>query len=683
MAVIGYDFYINGVKDNSTPQPATYTFSGLQSATAYNITAIAIDGAGNRSAQSPVLTASTLAVAPPPLESPLSAPDMAAVDAFITPLLYPNQTTPGVIISITGPRGYYKKAYGYNAPGVSGGIDGRPLTTDDHFRMGSITKTFTAMAFWQAVDDGLVHLSDTLETYVPGVPNGTTLTLEQIITMRSGVYEYTSNLGVLLNILLNPAGPYSQAQALALIKGNASTFAPGSKYTYENSNAILIRAVVEAVRPGRTFPDILQQDIFDPLGLTETKWPTDPNIPAPAMSTGQFNPELAGAAGALTSTIGDLTKWAKAMRDGALLTPATWNLWTGTFPSTVANPGTHPPNNFRYGHFLASFGSWMGHDGSVANYGSACVFDTISGATVSVVTNLATSDAFYKIFRNIAALLYPSSVLDQNLSAKTVRPAPVALTLTGGTPFNSNRVVTPTGVVLTLTGGASPRIATPDAATLSVTGGTPNVTKTAALSFINANASNSETVTIPAHQVGDIIVIFAFADGFDSGMAKPSPGGTVPAWVDIDANFGANQCHSRTAYFVATATNHTSGTWTGGSFGNKMIAVVLRNQKAASPIGGHTESGGTALNGAVAPAVTMSQTDGSSMLLHFFGRRSSDATAWSAAPSGYTQRAAIMWGPGVCLDTKNTTTSGGAVTNASDGSSSIGYRGATVEIRAY
>lgn len=199
--------------------------------------------------------------------------------------------------------------------------------------------------------------------------------------------------------------------------------------------------------------------------------------------------------------------------------------------------------------------------------------------------------------------------------------------------------------------------------------------------FITGTSTAITTsVTIPIHRVGDLIVIYAFDDGFVTAPAQPAASGTVPAWAAIDNAAGASSCASGTFYFVATATNHTSGTWSNTS---AMIATVIRNQNITSPIGGHAESGGTATNGATAPSITMSQTSGTSILLHLFGRRGNvGISAWSAAPAGYTSLAASVPSHPISAITKNDTTSDGSVTRASDENFNIGYRGATVEILA-
>lgn len=187
------------------------------------------------------------------------------------------------------------------------------------------------------------------------------------------------------------------------------------------------------------------------------------------------------------------------------------------------------------------------------------------------------------------------------------------------------------------------------------------------------NASNS--ISLPSHAVGDDIYVWAFNLTNTNGIAKPGAGGTVPAWVDIDNNAGANSCQSRNAHFVATATNHTSGTW---SWATHMIAVVVRGQNA-TPVGGHGESGGAGID-LVAPSVTMANTSGSSLLFHAFG--CVQLTSWQGITNYFRQvYSGTSGNPGVCLYTKNTTTSDGSLTSSS-GQFGAGYRGATVEVRA-
>lgn len=198
--------------------------------------------------------------------------------------------------------------------------------------------------------------------------------------------------------------------------------------------------------------------------------------------------------------------------------------------------------------------------------------------------------------------------------------------------------------------------------------------------IVGTSAATATSVTLPPHQIGDLIVMFAYNGAtFNTTVpGKPSASGTVPAWVDIDANTGSDSNAARTVQFVATATNHTSGTWTNTS---TMVAVVIRGQNASTPIGGHAEAQYAGSTTPTAPSVTMADTSGKSLLLHFMSNM--NANSISEPPAGYSRRAKVVTGsgPGVILNTKNVSTSGSAATNTSMTATSFGGRGATIEIR--
>ncbi|WP_338154550.1 hypothetical protein [Mycobacteroides chelonae] len=284
------------------------------------------------------------------------------------------------------------------------------------------------------------------------------------------------------------------------------------------------------------------------------------------------------------------------------------------------------------------------------------------------------------------------------ITGKILQPTGAAVSLTGGTPRLVSQVA-PTGGTVTITGGrplinvtyppptaqltltgGRPLInstVVPTGGSITITGGTPIVTNNTLISFVSANSSTTGSVTIPTHSVGDLILLCAF-DSQNTAPTKPSAGGTVPNWNYIDnANTSAGQGALTTAWFIATATNTTSGTWT---WAEQMIAVVITGPVATTPIGGHAAVGGAAVN-VTAPSVTMTHTDGSSILLHFHATAFINGGSWSAAPAGYTHR--VVAGPSssrsLLLNTKDTTTTDGSVTQP-DGSSGWAFAAATVEV---
>lgn len=430
------------VRVSDTIVESPYQFTGLDSGTDYSgrIAMTAVDFAGNESPLSDVLPpGSAMTPALPVGDAPMSDVDKAAIDSIVAESMA-ESGQPGVLVSITGPRGSYAKAYGNTK--TSGG---RPLTLDDHVRIGSATKAFTAMAVLKAIDDELLSFDDTLASFahptidITKVPNAEKITVRHLLSMRAGVYDYQADLVIQLAFLLNPNQTFSAAGAVqAIVNHNAPVFEPGTSYAYSNSNYVLLGLILEVVR-GKSIKRILTEDIIAPLGMTETQWPSGSSIPEPAAGQTAANPELLGAAGALTSTIGDLTKWAQALRDHDLISAEMWDIWTSWFWdydtgwANLRYQSEYIPLRYGYGLGAESIGSWQGHPGGFlvgsSGWGVVPFFDKDSGATIAVAENKATSSpvlaAQTRIFTRIASYLYPDSMFD----ASHPLPPPPAMDL--------------------------------------------------------------------------------------------------------------------------------------------------------------------------------------------------------------------------------------------------------------
>jgi hypothetical protein len=167
-----------------------------------------------------------------------------------------------------------------------------------------------------------------------------------------------------------------------------------------------------------------------------------------------------------------------------------------------------------------------------------------------------------------------------------------------------------------------------------------------------AVVSGAASLTLPTHGINDLILIAAYRDGSTTVPTKPAAAGTVPAYVDIDAPAGANTNAMRLASFVATATNHTSGTWTNAT---EMAAIVFTGEDTTTPTGGHVQGGTANSTGVIdlnSGAVTLTHSDGSSAIVRIVGART--VTAWGSAPAGWTLQASVAGG--IAILTKNVTT---------------------------
>ena len=148
---------------------------------------------------------------------------------------------------------------------------------DQRFRVGSVTKTFTATIVLQLVDEGKLGLSSTLEDHLPGVvPRGKEITIRQLLQHRSGLVNYTDYTSWLKEASKSPS--IRPIDLLRFAGSKPLVFEPGTQWSYSNTNYIALGLVIEQVT-GRSYADELEQRIFQPLGLDATELPRTRLLP--------------------------------------------------------------------------------------------------------------------------------------------------------------------------------------------------------------------------------------------------------------------------------------------------------------------------------------------------------------------------------------------------------------------
>lgn len=234
---------------------------------------------------------------------------------------------PGVaVLVMRGDEVLYRGARG--EADVEGDV---PLAPGDRFRIGSVTKQIAAAGLLTLVDAGKVALEDPLSKYLPDYPGAAGITIEQLLNHTSGIKSYTEIPGVM-------DGPIRRdlttAQLVDYFKDETPAFAPGEAWAYNNSGYVLVGAVIEAAS-GQPWHEYLDQALFKPLGMKDTGYGADPAVvarqvkgyttggPAPAAPI-ELSMTQPHAAGALVSTVDDLARWNRALHEGRVLKPATY-----------------------------------------------------------------------------------------------------------------------------------------------------------------------------------------------------------------------------------------------------------------------------------------------------------------------------------------------------------------------
>src|SRR5215213_3642394 len=137
---------------------------------------------------------------------------------------------PGAVVLLRTPQGDFTAASGTTQLNTT-----NPPRANTHFRIASNTKTMTAAVIMLLAQHGKLELNDPVSKYVPGVPNGDTITIAQLLEMRSGLYNYTNDSKISATIDRNPAKVWTPDELLAIAFAHPTNFPPGKEYEYNRS----------------------------------------------------------------------------------------------------------------------------------------------------------------------------------------------------------------------------------------------------------------------------------------------------------------------------------------------------------------------------------------------------------------------------------------------------------------
>jgi D-alanyl-D-alanine carboxypeptidase len=165
--------------------------------------------------------------------------------------------------------------------GVADLDTGAPMTPISHYRIGSTTKTFTAVVVLQLIGEGRLALDDLVQERLPDlpIPTGDRLRIEHLLRMRSGLFDFEDDPSLVGNLEAH-LRPVSLAHVNELAVRGPMKFLLGERFEYCNSNFCLLEAIVERVM-GRGLGEEMRERIFEPLGLSQTTYPDEDDLSLP------------------------------------------------------------------------------------------------------------------------------------------------------------------------------------------------------------------------------------------------------------------------------------------------------------------------------------------------------------------------------------------------------------------
>ncbi|MBN2346436.1 MAG: serine hydrolase [Candidatus Aminicenantes bacterium] len=242
------------------------------------------------------------------------------IDAVMSQIYKPGEPGATVIVR-RGGKTLFRKGYGLANLEL-----GVPIEPDMAFRLGSITKQFTAVAVLMLAERGQLSLGDEIGKYIPDFPTGSNkVTIEHLLAHTSGIRSYT-NMEEWLPLWRKDMTPQ---EIIAMSKDKPFEFTPGEHWNYNNSGYVMLGAIIEKVS-GMSYEAFVRENIFAPLGMKRSGYDrTEKIIPRrvpgyQSDSEGFVNaPYLSMtqpyAAGSLYSSVDDLAIWNDAVLSGKLL----------------------------------------------------------------------------------------------------------------------------------------------------------------------------------------------------------------------------------------------------------------------------------------------------------------------------------------------------------------------------
>jgi len=261
------------------------------------------------------------------------------------------------------------------------------ITEITKFRIGSISKMFTTVLIFKAIEEKKLSLSVTLDKFFPTIDNAKIITISNLLNHRSGIHNFTNDSIYLTYNTIQK----TEMEMVNIIKDGKSDFKPNTKAEYSNSNFVLLSFVLERIYK-KTFGQLITEKIVKPLGLKNTYVGSKINLKNEECNSYSFaekwvketetNMSISKGAGAVVSTPNDLTKFIENLFHGRLIS------------STSLEQMKTLKDNYGMGMFQVPFydKKGYGHTGGIDGFLSVLYYFPSDSLSISITSNGQTYD---------------------------------------------------------------------------------------------------------------------------------------------------------------------------------------------------------------------------------------------------------------------------------------------------
>jgi D-alanyl-D-alanine carboxypeptidase len=272
---------------------------------------------------------------------------------------------------------------------------GQPMTEEHIFRIGSLTKTFTATLILQLAAEDKLSLNDSVESWLPGyVPGGSEVTVRQLLQMTSGLSQYATE-DFIQQVVENPLQKWRPRELIERANARLGQSKPATEadsvFFYTNTNYILLGLIAEKAAD-MSYAELFRTYISQPYGLDHTSVPIGPQLPANGCSgylqdqdgwqdMTCVDPSYVWSAGAVLSSLHDVLTWSRMVTQGQGIASTKWE------DRLDLTPAAQPALSLYYGLGIFFKDGAVGHNGTVLGFQSSCY--RYRGYIVIALTNSA------------------------------------------------------------------------------------------------------------------------------------------------------------------------------------------------------------------------------------------------------------------------------------------------------
>jgi CubicO group peptidase (beta-lactamase class C family) len=295
----------------------------------------------------------------------------------------------------------------HKAYGVRNAATKAPNDTTTRFPLLSITKSFTAALILKLQEQGKLSINDKLSQYLPHVAKGDSITIHQLLTHTSGLFNYTELIDEADSALV--CHPVPKQRIIDIIQDKPLSFSPGTQFSYCNSGYFLLGLVIEKVT-GRPYEQMMRELILQPLDMRHSGFDFI-NLPVQSraqgydtLTAGYYSPyphpdsTVLYAAGGLYSTTGDMLRWAKAVANQQLLSARSWQ-----------QAFTPHLNGYGYGWHNDQFGGrpYLRHSGGYPGFMAEFVYYPQEELTIILFNNFGNyADLSFPLVQSLSVIVF-------------------------------------------------------------------------------------------------------------------------------------------------------------------------------------------------------------------------------------------------------------------------------------